>query len=314
MNIRQIIKLEERNGKMKPHELKIAMNSTTVMHSNLVTEIQIAKQAGYKGIEIQQQKMYRYLDMGYSLDYIKDLIGDDLEVVGCGALWNVERQGKEFDVFMTETRRMCEIAHSLGAPMIQLCTGPVDWNTCIDFAAGKVSADDPRYLGLLGEPEDKVIELTAKNVAAAADIAAEYGLDLYLEPVAWAPINKICTQGMKLVEAAGRDNVGFVVDFWHMWTAGETPEQVAKLDKKYIKMVHICDGLEYDRTTVPSQEILRDVWTGEGDIPLRRWIDAVKATGYDGWYATEIFCNRLFEKDQLEFARTMKNVFEYLID
>lgn len=297
---------------MKSCECKVAMNSTTVMHSNLVTEIQIAKKAGYRGIEIQQQKMYRYLDEGGSLAYLKELIGEDLQVVGCGAIWNAERQGTGFKELMSEVKRMCEIAHALDAPMIQLCTGPVDWNTCIDYAAGKVNGDDTRYLGLLGEPEDKVIELTAQNVAAAADLAAEYGLDIYLEPVAWAPLNKICTQGLKLVEAAGRDNIGFVLDFWHMWSAGETPEQVAKLDPKLIKMVHICDGLEFDRDTVPSQEILRDVWTGEGDIPLRRWVSAVKATGYDGWYATEIFCRRLMEKDQLEYALTLKKVFEYL--
>lgn len=298
---------------MMKKELKIAMNSTAVMHSNLVTEICIAKEAGYPGIEIQQQKLFRYLDLGGSLEYIRDLIGD-MSVVGCGAVWNLERQGKAFDEFLAEVRRMCEIAAFLGAPMIQICTGPVDWNTCIDFARGKVRSDDKRYLGLLGKPEAEVIEKSAVNLAAAADIASEFGLDIYLEPVAWAPISKICTQGLDLLQACGRENVGFVVDFWHMWSAGETPEQMNKLDKKYIKMVHICDGLEFDRSLPPDQEKLRDVWTGEGDIPLGRWVGAVKQTGYEGWYSTEIFCKKAFEKDQLKTAVTLKNIFEYLID
>ena len=291
---------------------KIAMNSTTVMHSNLAGEIRIAKEAGYAGIEIQQQKLYRYLDLGFSIESIRDLLGD-LPVVGCGAIWNAERQGEDKKELMAEVRRMSEIASVLGAPMIQLCTGPVDWDLCIDYAAGRVGPDDPRYLGLLGEPENIVIEKTAENVAEAADIAAEYGLDLYLEPVAWAPLNKICTQGLEVVKAAGRSNVGFVVDFWHMWSAGETPEQVAALDPGLIKIVHICDGLDFDRTQIPNQDTGRDVWTGSGDIPLADWVAAVKATGFDGWYATEIFCKRCFEQDQLETAVALREVFEDLL-
>jgi sugar phosphate isomerase/epimerase len=294
-------------------KLNIAMNSTTVMHSNLVTEIEIAKKAGYQGIEIQQQKLFRYLDLGGSLEYIRDLL-EEMQVVGCGVIWNIERQGKDFIELEMETRRMCEIAQYLGAPQVQLCTGPVDWRVCIEFAKGKIRREDSCYLGLLGEPEDKVIEITAKNLRVLADIAAGFGLDLYLEPVAWAPLNRICDQGVKLIQACGKENLGFVVDFWHMWSAGETPEQLAELDKKYIKMVHICDGLEFDRMFPPDQEILRDVWIGEGDIPLKKWISAVKATGYEGWYATETFCKRAAEKDQLRTAIALQYTFEYLLN
>ena len=40
---------------------------------------------------------------------------------------------------------------------------------------------------------------------------------------------------------------------------------------------------------------------------------AVKATGFDGWYATEIFCKRCFEQDQLETAVALREVFEDLL-
>ncbi|MGN7251881.1 hypothetical protein [Arthrobacter sp. SAFR-014] len=32
---------------------------------------------------------------------------------------------------------------------------------------------------------------TARRVALAADIAADHGVSLYLEPLAWAPVNRV---------------------------------------------------------------------------------------------------------------------------
>lgn len=290
---------------------KVAMNVTTTMHSNVINDIKIAKEAGYGGIELQHQKLYRYLDAGYSTESLLPLL-EGIDVVGLGALWNIERQGKDFEIFLAEVERMCKTAHILGAPMVQMCTGPVFVDVVKDFKAGKIGLNETRYMGLLGKSESEVIKYTAKNVAAAADIAAKYGIDLFLEPLAWAPVSTVA-QALKIIEVAGKDNVGVVIDFWHMWTTGETPEFVSKIDKKLIKQVHICDGLEYDRTQVPDQAILRDVFTGEGDIPLKEWIDAVKATGYDGWYTSEIFCTRAWEQDLLKTASTIKNFIDFLL-
>lgn len=290
---------------------KVAMNVTTTMYSNVINDIKIAKEAGYGGIELQHQKLYRYLDAGFTAESLLPLL-DGLKVTGLGALWNIERQGKDFNIFLEEVERMCKTAQILGAPMVQMCTGPVFVDVVKDFKAGKVGPDETRYMGLLGKSESDVIKYTAKNVAAAADIAAKYNIDLFLEPLAWAPVSTI-KQALEIIEVTGKNNVGVVIDFWHMWTTGETPEFVSKIDKKLIKQVHVCDGLEYDRSQVSDQAILRDVFTGEGNIPLKEWVDAVKATGYDGWYTSEIFCNKTWEQDLLKTASTLKNFIDFLI-
>ena len=37
---------------------------------------------------------------------------------------------------------------------------------------------------------------------------------------------------LEVIEEADRDNVGLVLDFWHLWAGGKTtPADVAKLDK-----------------------------------------------------------------------------------
>lgn len=290
---------------------KVCMNVTTTMHSNLINDIKIAKEAGYAAIEIQHNKLYRYLDAGFTCESLLPILGD-LKVSGVGALWNIERQGEEYEVFLQEVDRMCKCAQILGAPMVQMCTGPVFVDVVKDFYAGKIGPNETRYMGLLGRSEKEVLELTAKNVAAAADIAAKYGVDLFFEPLAWAPVKTI-KQALEIIDMIKKPNVGVVIDFWHMWTTGETPDFVRTIDKNLIKQVHICDGLEYDRTQVPDQAVLRDVWTGEGNIPLKEYVEAVKATGYDGWWASEIFCTKAWEQDHLKTASTLKNFIDFLL-
>ena len=38
----------------------------------------------------------------------------------------------------------------------------------------------------------------------------------------------------------------------------------------------------------PDQDSRR-VWPGEGEIPLREWVDAIRATGFDGWWDNELY-------------------------
>ena len=257
------------------------------------------------------EKLYSYMAAGHKLESLLPLL-EGMEVIGIGALQNIERQGEGFNDYLKEMRNMCEIANVIGAKRIQICTGPSDVNTVQDFMDGKLSADDPRYKGLLGASEEELLEKTAINVAAGADIAAEYGIDLYMEPLAWVPLGKI-EQALKVIKMAGKKNVGVVIDFWHMWTTNETPEFVASIDKDLIQLVHICDGIAFDGKGAANQDILRDVWTGEGDIPLKRWIDAVRQTGFDGWFSTEIFSKKIYERDIRETAGLLKKNFEYML-
>lgn len=291
---------------------KIAMNSTTTMLCNVIAEIGIAKEVGFQGIEIMAEKLFRYMEADCDLKELIPLL-DGIEVVAIGALQNLERQGDLYKGYLDDVHRYCAVAQVLGARMVQMCTGPSDVQTVMDFAAGRITIDDQRYMGSLGKSEEEMIAIAAKNVAAAADIAADYGIELYLEPLAWTPIRKI-SQAVQVIGEAGRDNVGIVIDLWHMWTAGESPEYISSLDKEIIKIVHICDGMDYNRSEIPNQDDLRNVWIGEGDIPIGRYIRAIKETGYDGWYSTETFCRRGFEKDPIETARTLKLTYEYLLN
>jgi sugar phosphate isomerase/epimerase len=288
------------------------MNVTTTFFGNVIQDIRLAKEAGYTGIELQSPKLYRYLDAGYDVETLPPLLSG-LEVTGMGAVLDIERQGTEREGYLAEVTRMCEVAVAVGAPIVQLCTGPVDWKVVMDFKAGRLAADDIRYRATLGLDEAEAIRVTGANVRAAADIAADHGLDLYLEPLAWARLNR-CRHALALIEEAARDNVGIALDTWHFWTTGDTLDEVRALPKEIIKAVHLSDGVDLDREhDVADQSVHRNVVIGGGAIPLQQWVDAVKDTGYDGWWVTEMFSDRANEQDPAMVARTMRDLTAILV-
>lgn len=145
------------------------------------------------------------------------------------------------------------------------------------------------------------------------DIGKEYGIGFQLEPVAWSPIHSL-SQSLEFIDYTGRDNLGMVIDFWHLWYGQETtPDEVAALDPKMIRNIHFCDGLRNEPGTVCDEEILRGVFVGEGQIPMQDWIDAVKATGYDGFWSYELISRRYWEADtQMVANRTKALLDKYL--
>lgn len=291
---------------------RLSMNVTTTFHGNVVNDIAVAKAAGYGGIELQSPKLYRYLDAGYRVESLPPLL-DGLEVTGIGAVLDLERRGDARAQFLAEVARMADIAVAVGAPILQLCTGPVDWEVVKDFRAGRLREDDPRYRGTLGLDESDALDAAASNVREAADIVGDRGLALYLEPLAWSNLNRH-RHSLEIIERAGRDNVGIALDTWHYWTTGDTLDEVAATPKELIKAVHVSDGLDLDRANdVPDQSVHRNVVIGGGAIPLQEWVDAVKSTGYDGWWVSEMFSDKANEHDFLTVATTVRNLLHILV-
>lgn len=281
----------------------IALNETATMHSNLLTDIRIAKETGYQGIELMGSKLYQYLDTGLSVDSLLAHL-DGIQPVAIGYVQDIDRwKPEEKAALLDECEKMCSLAERLGIPMVQLLTGP---RYTPDRAGTEYT-----YRGPVGMSWPEIRKLTASNISILADIGTRHGISFYLEPLAWAELSTL-EQGLEVIDAAERDNVGMMVDFWHFWATGSTPEQVANLDKKMIMGVHVCDGLP----KAPGDYWClkqRDVWTGQGCIPIKEWVDAVLSTGYDGWWACELFSKQHLEMDPWEVAGELRVYLESLL-
>jgi sugar phosphate isomerase/epimerase len=278
--------------------MQIALHNLATQHSNLVTSIRIARETGYSGIEIGGPKLKTYLAQGYSIDSLHPLLGE-VPPVGLSYVQDIERQEPaQYDALLAECEATCSLAEQLGCPMVQLLTGPLD--------------PTGPYKGLAGRPWPEMRKLTAKNLKALAAIGKSHHVRFYVEALAFTPICRL-DQQLELLEETACAEVGLVLDFYHLWGGGTKPEEIARMNKQFIFCVDFCDSLDAFGQGGDIRQRGRDVWTGGGNIPLKEWVDAVQATGFDGIWRCELLSPKYWELDPWNTARDLKTFLEYML-
>jgi sugar phosphate isomerase/epimerase len=92
----------------------------------------------------------------------------------------------------------------------------------------------------------------------------------------------------EVVAAVGSPNLGYVLDTFHWYTAGETPEEVAALDAHDVVDVHLNDapaGVERDA----QEDLVRLLPGTTGVVDLDALLGALRAGGYSGPIMAEPF-------------------------
>ncbi|MBW8754502.1 MAG: sugar phosphate isomerase/epimerase [Sphingomonadales bacterium] len=120
-------------------------------------------------------------------------------------------------------------------------------------------------------------------LADLAEIAAEYGLGLNLEPVAMGQTRTLA-QARDLIHASGAD-VGILFDTWHLIRSGCTVEDLKAIEPGLIRYVQVNDGA----ASIPEEAMIPEsleerLYPGEGAFPL---IDLLRAAPRDVPWAIE---------------------------
>ena len=288
-------------------EHQIIYHGLVSRFSTLAIDLEIMRASGFDGLEISAAKMRDVLGAGFREQELAHILAR-VNIPGIGFLLNIERQGDDKHDLMREARALFHLARIAGARGVQVLTGPVDVRAIEAFATAKAS---DLYEGVVRLPRDEQIAVTVGNLTALADEAADHDLLLYVESLAWTPLNRLTDQ-IELIARANRDNIRLVVDYWHCYASGDRPEDVARLDGRMIYGVHICDSLAFGGG-IPNELILRDVPTGKGVLDLREWTDAVKSTGYKGWWSCELFCRRQQQDNSFIVAKELHTQMRNLI-
>lgn len=100
----------------------------------------------------------------------------------------------------------------------------------------------------------------------------------------------------KLIAAIGRPGVGFVLDSWHWYTAGETEADLLSLKNEDVIACDLNDA----PAGVPVDEQIdsrRELPCATGVIPLKAFLGALVKIGYDGPIRAEPFNQKLNAMD-----------------
>ncbi len=259
----------------------LGLHTGTILHTNLMTDIRVARETGYEAIELYTPKLLRYLDAGYEAGQIPPALGD-VRVTMINSFLHIERQEPAFRrQLRQECQRLCRIAAALGCPALQVVA---------------LSA-------LEGEPWPAIRSKVGSSLAELADIAAPFGVRLALEPVTFTPLRSL-SQALEVLEVAGRVNVGLCLDTFHLWTGGTPWDEVAALDPALIVVAHIGDVTPRRGSQWSDED--RDVLLGDGILPLAEGIAAIRATGYDGVWCVEQMGAHYWEWDPFVLARELR--------
>jgi sugar phosphate isomerase/epimerase len=149
----------------------------------------------------------------------------------------------------------------------------------------------------------------AAGIAELVPVAAEHGVRLALEPmhpIFTADRGVLATLGeaLDLAEQYPADQVGVVVDSFHVWWDPQLADQVARARGR-IASFQVCDWI----TPFPGDALLSRGMMGDGHIDFRRLRSLVEAAGYDGDIEVEIFNRPLWESDPDEVVALMKERF-----
>lgn len=162
---------------------------------------------------------------------------------------------------------------------------------CITIAA-ELGADrvlGPMYSAVgrtrLAEPEERRAqrELAADGIRQAADIAADHGVQLGVEPLNRFETDMINTveQGLELVEQVGRENVGLLLDTFHMNIEEKNiPGAIRRASGRIVEF-HACSS---DRGT-----------PGEDHLPWADIASALRDARFSGPVVIEAFTPRIRE-------------------
>jgi sugar phosphate isomerase/epimerase len=286
---------------------KLIYHGLVSRYSTLAIDLEIMRSAGFAGLEISAAKMKDALNAGITEAEMRSWLAD-VDIPGIGFLLDIERHGTDEAALMRDAEEFFRLAGIAGAKGVQVLTGPVQVKAVEAFAKGQSSG---LYEGVLRMTRNEQLAITALNLRRLADMASQHGLLLYLEALAWSPLNRLADQ-VELIKRAERDNVRMVVDYWHCYASGDSPEDVAKIDGHLIYGVHICDSLRLVGG-IPNEDVLRDVPTGKGCLNLQEWTDAVKVTGYQGWWSCELFCKRQQYENSFVVARDLRTLMGRLV-
>jgi sugar phosphate isomerase/epimerase len=228
---------------------------------SLRERIEAASAAGFSGFGLLSADLPA-AERAYGLSGIRSMLDDngivDLELEGIPYWWDDGPRRAESDRIRHDLLRAAE---ALGARHVKVTP----------------DGDD--------EPWDR--EHWAAKFAELAAQAQEAGTRLGIEFFPWSNI-KTLHDGLRLVEDAGHDAAGVVIDVWHIQRAHTPVADLASVPLHRIIGVELNDADAQVVGTLFEDTVHRRRYCGEGAFDLPGMITALRAAGWNGPWGVEI--------------------------
>lgn len=236
--------------------------ATVCLSGTLEDKLTAASQAGFDGVEIFENDLVasaqspRRLrehcrDLGLTIDLYQPF--RDFEAVPPDLLAaNLRRAEKKFDVM-----------EQLGVTTMLVCS-----------TVSPEAVDDD--------------DLAAEQLHLLATRAAERGLRIAYEALAWGRFVNTYDHSWRIVRRADHPALGLCLDSFHILSRGSDPAGIRAIPASKLFFLQLADAPRLDMDVLQWSRHHR-LFPGQGSFDLPRFLDFVLSTGYEGPLSLEVF-------------------------
>ncbi len=242
------------------------MGIATVCLSGVMNEkLEAIQAAGFEAVEIFENDLLTF--PGSPAELRQRILDLGLNPICFQPFRDFEGMtGAARDKVFARMERKFDVMQQLGTDLLLVCS-----NVSPDAEGGiDRAADDFRELG---------------------ERAAKRGLRVGFEALAWGRHINDYRDAWEVVRRADHPNIGIILDSFHILSRGTDLKPMRAIPKDKIFLVQIADAPKLDMDLLSWSRHYR-CFPGQGDLPLMPFMEALAATGYDGYVSHEIFNDR----------------------
>jgi 4-hydroxyphenylpyruvate dioxygenase len=236
--------------------------ATVCLGGGLEAKLAAVAKAGFRAVELFENDLTFFRGSAREARQIASDLG--LEFIALQPLRDFEAAPEPIRRRnLDRARRKLELTRELGAGLLCVCS-----------TVAEEAIDDP--------------DRAAEDLADLADLARQAGVRVGYEALAWGRHTKDWTAAWEIVRKADRDNLGIVLDSFHICVRRNPIEPIASLPREKIALVQIADAPDIQMDPLSLSRHYR-CYPGQGDYPIVDYLDAVARSGYRGPLSLEIF-------------------------
>ncbi|MFI0820562.1 sugar phosphate isomerase/epimerase family protein [Streptomyces sp. NPDC021098] len=270
---------------------RLSLNQETIKQWSLPELTEGCVKAGVTGVGLWREPVQKY-GVEAAARLVRDA-GLTVTSLCRGGFFTAEAPDERVAA-LADNRAAIDEAATLGTDTLVLVSGGLPPGSRDLFAARERIAD---ALGELGP------------------YAAERGVRLAIEPLHPMYASDRCVvstlaQALDLAERFPADQVGVVVDTYHLWWDDTVAAQIARAGAGgRLASFQLADWI----TPLPEGVLLGRGQLGDGAVDFRWFREQVDATGYDGPIEVEIFNPDLWARDGAEVLAEVADRYRALV-
>ncbi|QUN30989.1 sugar phosphate isomerase/epimerase and 4-hydroxyphenylpyruvate domain-containing protein [Cupriavidus sp. KK10] len=236
--------------------------ATVSLSGTLPEKLEAAAAAGFDGVEIFENDL---LHFDGSPAEVRRMAADlGLQILLYQPLRDFEAMPDDLFVRnMARAERKFDVMEQLGAEMVLVCSN-----------VQEVAIDDPTR--------------AAADLRRMAEAAAQRGLCVGYEALAWGRHTRLWRQAWDIVQRADHPALGLVLDSFHTLSLGDSLQGLDVVPADKIFFVQLADAPRLSMDVLSWSRHYRN-FPGQGDLPVTDFARAVLQAGYNGPLSLEVF-------------------------